>query len=127
MPLQKEKIRSTLSAMEGDFYRKPRKRKLISDLRKKLFKTRRRGIITVVSFLLLLYFLFDNKGIIARASLEMERQEMVEKVNAAEEETTQLQSDLKSLQGDKKTVEKVAREKHGMVREGETVYKVKKD
>ena len=113
--------------MEGDFYRKPHKRRLLSDLRKKLFKTRRRALITMISALLVLYILFDNKGIIARVGLEMEKQEMEEKVKTAEQETKQLQSDLKTLQGDKKTIEKVAREKHGMAREGETVYKVKKD
>jgi cell division protein FtsB len=52
---------------------------------------------------------------------------MIEKVKAAEEETKRLQSYLKALEGDKKTIEKVAREKYGMARPGETVYKVKKD
>ena len=113
--------------MEGDFYRKPHTRNWLRSVRKKLFKTRRRGIITVVSVILLLYILFDNKGIIARVRLEMQRAEMVEKVKAAEEETKQLQSSRQALQGDKKTVEKIAREKHGMVRQGETVYRVKKD
>ncbi|MCI0707957.1 MAG: septum formation initiator family protein [Ignavibacteriae bacterium] len=113
--------------MEGDFYRKPRKRKLVAALRKKLFNTRRRALITIVGFVLLLYVLFDNKGIIARVGLEMEKQEMETKIEVAKEETKQLQSDIKTLQGDKKTIEKVAREKHGMAREGETVYKVKKD
>ena len=113
--------------MEGDFYRKPQKRNWVRTARKKLFKTRRRGIITIASFILLLYILVDNKGIIARIRLESQQQEMTEKVKAAEEETKQLQSNLKALQGDKKTVEKIARERHGMVRQGETVYKVKKD
>jgi cell division protein FtsB len=31
---------------------------------------------------------------------------------------------LRALEGDRKTIEKVAREKHGMIKEGEEVYKV---
>jgi cell division protein FtsB len=71
--------------------------------------------------------LLNNRGIIARIRLEHERQVMIEKVKAAEEETKRLQAYLKALEGDKKTIEKVAREKYGMARPGETVYKVKKD
>lgn len=113
--------------MKGDFYRKPLKRNWFNSVGKGLFKTRRRSIITIAGAILLLYFLFDNKGIIARIRLELHKQEMTEKVQQAEQETKQLQSELKALQGDKKTIEKVAREKHGMVREGEAVYRVKKD
>ena len=36
------------------------------------------------------------------------------------------QSQSKALDGDKKEIEKVARERYGMVREGEKVYKVNK-
>ncbi len=57
----------------------------------------------------------------------MKRAEMVEKIRRAEEETKQLQEQIKALQSDKKTIEKIAREKYGMVREGETVYRVRKD
>lgn len=52
---------------------------------------------------------------------------MIEKVRQSEEETKQLQAQVKALEGDKKTIEKVAREKYGMVREGEKVYRVKRD
>jgi cell division protein FtsB len=113
--------------MEGDFYRRPRKRNWFKSIGKGLLKSRRRGIIIIACTILILYLLFDNKGIVARIRLELQKQEMTEKVRQAEQETKQLQSELKALQGDKKTLEKVAREKHGMVREGETVYRVKKD
>jgi len=38
-----------------------------------------------------------------------------------------LQDQIKALEGDKKTIEKIARENYGMKREGETIYKVKKE
>ena len=113
--------------MDGDFYRKPQKRSFVRSVVKRLFRSRRSGLITVACIVFTVYLLFDNKGIIARVRLEMQLKEMSEKVKADEQKTRQLQSDLKALQGDRKTIEKVAREKHGMVREGETVYRVKKD
>jgi cell division protein FtsB len=51
----------------------------------------------------------------------------VEKVAQAREETRTLQAHLKAVEGDKKTIEKLARERYGMARDGETVYRVKKD
>lgn len=80
----------------------------------------------IVGTLLASYMLFNNRGIIARIRLEHQRQVMIEKVLAAEDETKRLQSYLKALDGDKQTIEKVAREKYGMARDGETVYKVRK-
>lgn len=73
------------------------------------------------------YLLFANNGIIARIRLEQQKAEMTEKVRQAEEETRKLQTHIKALESDKKTIEKVAREKYGMLRPGETVYRVKKD
>ncbi len=72
------------------------------------------------------FVLFNNRGVITRIKLEYQRKEMIEKVRAANEENKRLQSYLKAIDGDKKTIEKVAREKYGMARQGETVYKVKK-
>ena len=73
------------------------------------------------------YLLFDNKGIIRRTSLEFQKRDLVEKVAQAREETRTLQVHLKAVEGDKKTIEKLARERYGMARDGETVYRVKKD
>lgn len=113
--------------MEGQFLRRIRKPKWLQGIRKSVFKTRRRGIIIISSTILISYVLFNNRGVVARVRLEHQRQVMLEKVKAAEEETKRLQSYLKALEGDRKTIEKVAREKYGMAREGETVYKVKKN
>jgi cell division protein FtsB len=54
----------------------------------------------------------------------MQKQEMLEKINTAEEEQKKLKEQSKALDGDPKAIEKVAREKYGMVRENEKVYKV---
>ena len=70
--------------------------------------------------------LFGNRGILQRVRLQHQKAELEAKIRQAQEETKTLQSQSKALDGDKKAIEKVAREKYGMVREGEKVYKVNK-
>ncbi|MEK6757232.1 MAG: septum formation initiator family protein [Bacteroidota bacterium] len=113
--------------MEGQFFRDIQRPRWLQGITKRVFKTKRRALIVIGGVIVLSYVLFNNRGIIARIRLENERQVMIEKVRAAEEETKRLQAYQKALEGDKKTIEKVAREKYGMARPGETVYKVKKD
>ena len=78
----------------------------------------------VLGSILLLYFLFGTHGIIQRVRLQHQKSELVSKIQDAEAESKKLQAESKALDGDPKAIEKVAREKHGMIREGETVYKV---
>lgn len=77
----------------------------------------------------LLFVTFSNKGILQRMKLEEEKKLWQQKVQQAQIEQQRLQQQSKALDMDTSqggTVEKVAREKYGMVREGETVYKVRK-
>jgi cell division protein FtsB len=113
--------------MEGQFLRKAWKPRRLGRITKRVFKTRRRTAIAIASVILLSYVLFNNRGVLARIRLEHERQQMIEKVKAAQEENQRLEAYLKALDSDRKTIEKVAREKYGMSRAGETVYKVKKN
>jgi len=70
------------------------------------------------------YVLLNPHGIIQRVRLELAKREMETKLKEAEVEQQQLQDLAKRLANDKRTIEKVAREKYGMLRAGETVYKV---
>jgi cell division protein FtsB len=113
--------------MDSQFYRNLEPKRLLRDISKKAAKNKRRTVIIVIAIIVALYLAFDNKGIISRVRLEMQKEEMVEKVNADSLETKKLQSQIKALEGDKKTIETVARERHGMARKGETVYRTKKE
>jgi cell division protein FtsB len=111
--------------METQYYRKPRpkiKNWFNKTIRKKNVVITLLIVIPVVSFML-----FSNKGIIQRLTLESQKKEMQAKVGEAQQEHTRLQQQLKALDDDPKAIEKVAREKYGMIRDGETVYKVKKE
>ncbi len=114
--------------MENQFYRKiPSSRRLIRDIARKALKDKKRTLILIASVVLVIYLTFDNKGVIARISLESQKKELEQKILRAEAETKALHAQIKALQGDRKTIEKIAREKYGMARDGETVYRVKKD
>ena len=112
--------------MDNLFYRKQKKRFDFKAAGKKLLKNRKLMLALGAAVLLGGYVLFGNRGILQRIRLQQQKAELEVKIRQAEEETKSLQSQSKALDGDKKAIEKVAREKYGMVREGEKVYKVNK-
>ena len=90
----------------------------------RVWANKKLSAVLALAFVVGMYVLFNNKGVVQRIRLERERKEMIQKIQQAEKEQKQLQEQSKALEGDKKAVEKVAREKYGMVREGEKVYRV---
>jgi cell division protein FtsB len=113
--------------MDDQFYRNIQPERLLKKIIKTAAKNKKRTVILIFLFILILYLFFDNKGIMTRLRLEAQRREWIQKLHDDSLETKRLQEQIKALEGDKKTIEKTAREKYGMVREGETVYQVKKD
>ncbi|HWP83474.1 MAG TPA: septum formation initiator family protein [Bacteroidota bacterium] len=111
-------------AMDSQFYRNLKKPRWWKEQTRQVVSQPKRALIIIGAILLGFFVLLNNKGVIARVQLELERREVQEKVRQAEEETKQLQAQLKALEGDKKTIEKIARERYGMAREGETIYRV---
>lgn len=110
--------------MEAKFYRKIKKQLSPKNVLDSIRQNKRMSAILIGSFLLLLYILFNSNGIVPRLKLESQKAEMEQKIKNAEAEQQKLKDQSKALDGDKKAVEKVAREKYGMVRKGEKVYKV---
>ncbi len=112
--------------MDNLFYRKDRKKFDLRAMVKTLKKNKRTALGFVVGVPLILFLLFGSHGIIQRVRLQNQKADLEVKIQQAEQETKRLQAESKALDGDKKAIEKVAREKYGMVREGEKVYKVRK-
>jgi len=109
--------------MEGLYLRKRRKRRRLGD-RLKFWKNKKVLLRLLILVPILLYALFNNKGVVQRMKLEAQKDEMEQKVREAEAEGNRLRTEVKALESDPTAIEKVAREKHGMVREGEKVYRV---
>lgn len=76
---------------------------------------------------LLGFVLFSKRGVIARVGLEMEKQAMQAEIAQVRQQQDSLRTIIQRLQSDTTLIEKLAREKYGMVRPGETVYRVEQE
>ena len=112
--------------MDNLFYRKARKTIDPRELLRKLLRNKRAMLFLVIGLPVAMYVLFGNHGIIQRFGLQDRKLELEQKIAGAEADSVHLRAESRALDGDRRAIEKVAREKHGMIREGETVYKVRK-
>lgn len=93
---------------------------------------RRRTILRAVAVVVLLgaltyLFVFSRHGYLRRCELARENERLQHELDAMRAENVRLRQELERLD-DPEAVEKLAREKLGLVREGETVYRfVEKD
>lgn len=106
------------------FYRKIKKQIRPENLLDSIRENKVRAAVILGGVVLLFYVVFNSNGIYQRIRLELQKQEILEKIDSAAEEQKMLKEQSKALDGDPKAIEKVAREKYGMVREKEKVYKV---
>ncbi|HUL43284.1 MAG TPA: septum formation initiator family protein [Bacteroidota bacterium] len=111
--------------MDNQYYRKVQPN--VGSWLKKSIKNRNFLLTLLVAVPVFSFVTFSNKGIIQHLALESRKHEMQEKIMKEQEEQQRLQAQSKALENDPKAIEKVAREKYGMAREGETVYKVRKE
>ena len=68
---------------------------------------------------------FDTYSIWTRYSLSERKDELIHKTRELKKETAQLKTKIHSLKTDTSLLKRIAREKYGMHKKGETVYKVK--
>jgi cell division protein FtsB len=116
----------TLSLMDDQYYRKERPKRSISSWLGKKWKNKNLRLTLLIVIPVFSFITFSNKGVLQRLHIESEKRIMQEKIQQAHQEQLKLQEQSKALDNDPKAIEKVAREKYGMIREGETVYKIKK-
>ncbi len=112
--------------MDDHYYRRPKPRGKFRTLLSKWMKNKRLLLTLLIAFPVAMFMLFSNRGILKKMSLESDKKDMQEKVRQAQIEHQKLLDQSKTLDTDDRAIEKIAREKYGMIREGETVYKVKK-
>ena len=84
-------------------------------------------IYLIVLLAITAYAVFGKKGILQRVELEMENKELQQRLKAEQEKIIMLQKEIEELKSSDKKIEKVAREKYGMTKEGEEIYKVQVD
>jgi cell division protein FtsB len=72
----------------------------------------------------LLIFTFGNRGVLKRVELEMESDRLYEQLHAERSLSDSLRTEIQRIKSDSGVVEQLARERYGMVRSGETIYRV---
>jgi cell division protein FtsB len=92
-----------------------------------IYHRRRMVLYLLVLLVIAFYAVFGKKGILQRVELEMENKELQRKLKEEQEKTIILQKEIDELKSSDKKIEKVAREKYGMLKEGEEIYKVQID
>ena len=91
---------------------------------KYIFHRRKAFLLGLVMTALLAYAVFGKKGLLQRYELDMENSELREKLKNEQDKTIMLQNEIEDLKNSDKEIEKVAREKYGMTKEGEEIYKI---
>lgn len=77
--------------------------------------------------MIMAYAVFGKKGILQRVELEMENKQLQQQLKEEQEKTVKLQKEVEDLKSSDKKIDKVAREKYGMTKEGEEIYKIQVD
>lgn len=67
---------------------------------------------------------FGNKGLIQRIRIESEKKDLENMLEAEIKKTKELQNEIELLKSSEFRQEQVAREKYGMTKEGEKIYKI---
>jgi cell division protein FtsB len=83
---------------------------------------RRLMIVAIIGIPIVSYALFSSRGLFARVSLEWERRSLAGKITAARAEQDSLKSQILRLEQDSLLIEKIAREKYGMMKPGEKIF-----
>ena len=93
--------------------------------RPKPLTTRRKITLAVIAAVpVLVIITFGNRGILKRVELELRRDQLSEQVQQQRAVGDSLRSEIQHLKTDTAAVEKLARERYGMVRPGERIYRV---
>ena len=72
--------------------------------------------------LLLGFALFGDKGVLRLVKAYHQKQELQAQVEQLQQENRRLQQEIEALKNDPQTIERLARQELGMVREDEIVY-----
>lgn len=91
----------------------------------RFIKYNTRLVLVIIFFIGLISFtVFGNKGLIQRIQLESEKKDLEEVLKAEIKKSEVLQKEIEELKSSDNKIEKVAREKYGMTKDGEKIQKI---
>tara|TARA_B100000927_G_C16439344_1_gene459073 strand:- start:662 stop:1000 length:339 start_codon:yes stop_codon:yes gene_type:complete len=109
--------------MKQTFYKRKirsQKSKSVSILQKQFFK----GIVLLISFCLIIIFVFGDHGIVKLYRIKNERKIIQKEISELRIQREKLENEKVKIESDLKYIEKIAREKYKMVKPGEKIFKV---
>ncbi|CAG0988224.1 hypothetical protein ANRL2_02988 [Anaerolineae bacterium] len=109
--------------MEDLFYRKARKQFSPRELLRRAVRNKRLTAVVIIGAVILGFAIFGKQGVRARLQLEQEKRSLEAEIRQAESEHKALQQRSRDLDSNYKEIERAAREKYGLSRSGETVYR----
>ncbi len=86
--------------------------------------TRKNAILLLIISLGLVYMLFDQKGLLQRIRLASEKSSLESRIELLQSQNDSMRTEITKLQTSDKEIERIAREKYFMHRNGEEVIKV---
>jgi cell division protein FtsB len=110
--------------MDENYYRKKKPGRGL--IRGSMYRIVTRGSLWKFGVLAVIvgYVLFGNRGVIQRLNLESAKGETKQRIEEARIDSVRLREDLKRVSEDNTFIEKIARERYGMIRSGESVYRI---
>ncbi|MDZ4713164.1 MAG: septum formation initiator family protein [bacterium] len=84
-------------------------------------------LVSVFFICLISMAVFGNKGILQRFNLENEKKDLEEQLRSELKKTQDLRKEIEDIRTSDEKMEEIAREKYGMTKEGEKIYKVTVD
>jgi cell division protein FtsB len=93
--------------------------------------TGKKNLITICLLLfigaMLVYAVFGNRGVLRILQAQRQQQQLEAQLSGLRQEQQRLRAEIERLRNDKDYWEQLAREKLGMVREGELIYHLPTD
>ena len=84
-------------------------------------------LVTLVVLPVLAVFIFSSRGLLKRIGLEQTEKEITTELAQEKETADSLQIEIERLKSDPSAIEKVARERYGMIRKDEQIYTVEEE
>lgn len=79
----------------------------------------------LIGFVVLWFGFLDTYSLWTRYQLEREKTELIEKTNTLEKKTQELEEKIDQLDSDPQLIERIARERYGMRKPDENVYRIR--
>ncbi|MGQ9806571.1 MAG: FtsB family cell division protein [Chlorobiales bacterium] len=112
------------SFLRNDFYRKVALKSRLKRISDDAIAHPKKYVGFAVIGFVLFYMLFSDYGVISRIRLEIQRAQLQSELNAEIHRTNTLKAQIEAAKK-LETVEKLAREKYGFSKTGETIYLIK--